>query len=69
MLDYQIIVILFLVNMLLGILMIGFIESIIKKHKAEKKAFDELVRENKQLKDKIYRLKFNAELRGLKLDD
>lgn len=69
MLDYQIIVILFLVYMFLSIIMIGFIESIIKKHKTKKKAFDELVRENKQLKDKIYRLKFNAELRGLKLDD
>ena len=69
MLDYQIIVILFLVYMLLSIIVIGLIDLAIKKHKARKKAIYELVRENKRLKDKIYSLKFQAELRGVKLYD
>ena len=68
MLNYQIAVILFFIGLLLSITVIGLIEMAIKKRKAKKAAFAELVRENKQLKDKIYRLKFNAELRGLKID-
>jgi hypothetical protein len=69
MLDYQIIVILFFALLLLSIIVIGLIESAIKKHKAKKEAVAQLVRENKQLKNKIYSLKFRAELRGLKIDD
>lgn len=69
MLDYQIMVILFFVCLILSTLVIGLIESAIMKHKAKKEAFAKLVRENQCLKDKIYRLKFNAELRGLKLND
>lgn len=69
MLDYQIAVIIFFALLLLSILVIGLIESAIKKHKAKKEAVAQLVRENKQLKNKIYSLKFRAELRGLKIDD
>lgn len=69
MLDYQIIVVSFLVYMFLSIIVVGLIASAIKKRKARKEAFAKLERENQQLKGKIYRLKFNAELRGLKIDD
>ena len=68
MLDYQIAVIIFFVSFILSIIVIGLIEEAIKKYKAKKKAFAELVRENKRLKDKIYSLKFQAELRGVKID-
>lgn len=67
--DYQIIVILFFLFMIISTILIGFIESRIKKHKAKKEYFENLIRENKRLKDRIYRLEFNAELRGLKIDD
>ena len=69
MLDYQIAVIIFFALLLLSIIVVGLIEEAIRKHKAKKNYFAELERENKQLKDKLYRLKFNAELRGLKIDD
>jgi len=69
MLDYQIMVILFFVCLILSTLVIGLIDSAIMKHKAKKEAFAELERKNKQLKDVIYRLKFNTELRGLNIDD
>ena len=69
MLDYQIAVIIFFAWLLLSIIVVGFIEKLIKKHKAKKKYFENLIKENKQLKDKLYRWKFNAELRGLKIDD
>jgi len=68
MLDYQIAVIIFFVCFLLSIIVVGLIEEAIKKHKAKKQAFAELVRENKRLRDKIHSLKFQAELRGLKID-
>ena len=67
--DYQIIVILFFVYVFVSLIVGELIEKAIKKHKAKKKAHAELVRENKQLKDKLYRLKFNAELRGLTIDE
>lgn len=69
MLDYQIAVIIFFALLLLSIMVVGSIEEAIRKHKAKKKYFENLIKENQQLKDKIYRLKFNAELRGLKIDD
>lgn len=69
MLDYQIICVCLLSCLLIPLIVGGLIETAIKKHKAKKEAFAKLVRENKQLKDKIYRLKFNAELRGLRIDD
>lgn len=69
MLDYQIIVISFLGALLLSIIVVGSIEEAIRKHKAKKEYFEKLEKENEQLKEKIYRLKFNAELRGLKIDD
>ena len=69
MLDYQIAVIIFFALLLLSIIVVGSIEEAIRKHKAKKKYFENLIKENQQLKDKIYRLKFNAELRGLKIDD
>lgn len=69
MFDYQIAVILFFVYMLLSIIVTILTKSAIKKHKAKKEILAELVKENKQLKDKIYRLRLNAELRGLKIDD
>ena len=68
MLDYQIAVIIFFALLLLSIVVVGLIETAIKKHKAKKEYFKNLIKENKQLKDKIYKLKFNAELRGLKID-
>lgn len=68
MLDYQIAVIVFFAGLFLSTLVIGLIESAIKKHKAKKEYFENLIKENKQLKEKNYRLKFNAELRGLKID-
>lgn len=69
MLDYQTSVIIFFASFLLSIIVIGLIESAIKKHKAKKEAFAALVRENKWLRYKLYSLKFQAELRGLKIDD
>jgi hypothetical protein len=69
MLDYQIAVFVFFAGLFLSTLVIGLIESLVKKHKAKKQYFENLIKENKQLKEKIYRLKFNAELRGLKIDD
>ena len=69
MLDYQIAVIIFFALLLLSIIVVGLIEEAIRKHKAKKKYFEKLEKENEQLKDKIYRLKFNAELRGLKIDE
>lgn len=69
MLDYQIAVVLIFVGLLISITVIGLIGSAIKKHKAKKEAFAALVRENKQLRYKLYSLKFQAELRGLKIDD
>lgn len=69
MLDYQIFFILFFLLMFVSILVVGSIDEAIKKHKAKKQYFENLIKENKQLKEKIYRLKFNAELRGLKIDD
>lgn len=66
--DYQIAVIIFFALLLLSIVVVGLIETAIKKHKAKKEYFENLIKENKQLKDKIYKLKFNAELRGLKID-
>jgi hypothetical protein len=69
MLDYQIAVIIFFALLLLSIIVVGSIDEAIKKYKAKKEYFENLIRENKQLKEKIYRLKFNAELRGLKIDD
>lgn len=68
MLDYQKIVISFFLFMFVSIIVVGLIELAIKKHKAKKQYFENLIRENRQLKEKIYRLKFNAELRGLKID-
>ena len=68
MLDYQIAVIIFFVSLILSVIVVGLIEEKIKKDKAKKEAFAELVRENKRLRDKIYSLKFQAELRGLKID-
>lgn len=68
MLDYQKAVIMFLASFILAVLVIGFVESRVKKHKAKKEAYAKLEKENKMLKDKIYRLRFNAELRGAKLD-
>lgn len=68
MLDYQIAVIIFFALLLLSIVVVGLIESAIKKHKAKKEYFENLINENKLLKEKIYRLKFNAELRGLSID-
>ena len=68
MLVYQKVVILFLGIFILSILVNGLIESAIKKHKAKKEAISKLEKENQQLKDKLYTLKFQAELRGLKLD-
>ena len=68
MLDYQKAVIMFLVCFVLAVLVIGFVESRAKKHKAKKEAYAKLEKENKQLKDTIYRLRFCEELRGVKLD-
>ena len=68
MLDYQKVVVVFFVCFLLSIMLIGLIGSAIKKHKAKKEYFAKLERENEQLREKIYRAKFNAELRGLKID-
>ena len=64
MLDYQKIVIAVFIGLILSTLIIGLIE----KNKANKEYIAELERKNEQLREKIYRLKFNAELRGLKID-
>ena len=66
--DYQIAVITFLGCMLFSIIIFGLIEKAIKRHRAKKEAYAQLERKNKQLEDKIYRLKFQAELRGVNLD-
>ena len=66
--EYQLVTIIFLVGFLLSVLVIGLIESAIKKHKTKKQAIAELEKENKRLKDKLYSIKFQAELRGFKLD-
>ena len=63
--DFQIGFFVFLACFILATIIIGLIE----KHKAKKKAFAALVKENKQLKDEVYRLKFNAKLRGWNIDD
>ena len=66
--DYQIAVITFFVCMLASIIIFGLIDKAVKRHRAKKEAYAELERKNKQLEDKIYRLKFQAELRGVNLD-
>lgn len=68
MLDYQIAVIIFFAYLLLSLIVGSLIGKAIKKHKAKKETIAKLVKENQRLQDKIYRLKFNAELRGLKID-
>ena len=67
--DYQKIVIIFFVCLLIATIAVGVVETAIEKSKEKKKAFNKLVRENKQLKDKIYTLKFQEELKGLRIDD
>lgn len=69
MLDYQIAVIIFFVCLLLSIVVVGLIEEAIKKHKEKKRFIEELIKENKQLKHKLYTYKFQAELRGLHIED
>ena len=64
--DYQKIVIIFFGCILMATIAVWLVETAIEKSKERKKAFNELVRENKQLKDKIYTLKFQEELRKLK---
>lgn len=68
MLDYQIAAIIFFALLLLSIVVIGLIETAIKKRKAEKEAFAKLARENQHLKDRLYSLKFQAALRGVNID-
>ena len=68
MLDYQIAVFVFFAGLFFSWLVIGLIESLVKKRKAKKAYVAEIERENRQLKDRIYKLKFNAELRGLEID-
>ena len=53
MLDYQKAVIMFLACFVLSVLVIGFVESRIKKHKEKKEAFAKLERENKLLKEML----------------
>ena len=66
--DYQLATIIFLVGFILAVLVIGLIELAINKHRAKKQAIAELEKENKRLQDKLYSIKFQAELRGLNLD-
>ena len=68
MFDYQKIFVLCFVIWFLSMILVALIESVIKKHKAKKKAFAELVKENQRLEEKIYSLKFQAKLRGVNLD-
>lgn len=66
--DYKLVVF-FLVYMFAVLFLIGLMAEAIKSYKAKKREHAELVKENKRLKDEIYRLKFNLKLRGLKIDD
>lgn len=68
MISYQLAVLLILVVIILSVLVIGLIESIIKRHKAKKDAFAELERENKMLKNQLYAIKYRAKLKGVDLD-
>lgn len=68
MVTYQIAVILFLIGFILSVLIIGSVESVIKKRKAKKQAIAELEKENKALRNELYALKFRAKLKGVDLD-
>ena len=68
MVTYQIAVILFLIGFILSVLIIGSVESVIKKRKAKKQAYKDLERKNKVLENELYGLKFRAKLKGVDLD-
>ena len=68
MLDYQIAVILFFALWLLSVGVIALIELAIKKHKAKKEAFAELIRENEMLKRKLNFLELQTELKEVHRD-
>ena len=65
---YQVLVIGFFVYMLLSLIVTELIVRGIKNRKAKKQAFADLVYENRQLKNEVYSLKFQAKLRGDSLD-
>ena len=66
--DYQKAVILFFVFWLLSIVVIGLIESAIKKHKAKKEAFAKLARENETLKKRLSFFELQTELKEVHRD-
>ena len=68
MISYQLAVLLILVVIILSVLVIGLIESIIKRHKAKKDSYAELEKENKLLKNQLYAIKYRAKLKGVDLD-
>ena len=65
---YQIFVIGFFAYTFLSLIVTELIVRGIKKRKAKKQAFADLVYENRQLKNEVYSLKFRAKLRGDSLD-
>ena len=68
MISYQLAVLLMLVVIILSVLVIGIVESIIKRHKAKKDSYVELKKENKMLKNQLYAIKYRAKLKGVDLD-
>ena len=68
MITYQLAFFCIMAVLILSVLLIGLIETVVKKHKAKKQVIAELEKENKRLQDKLYSIKFQAELRGLNLN-
>ena len=66
--DYLILVILFFALWLLSVGVIALIELAIKKRKARKEAFAELVRENEMLKRKLNFLELQIDLKEVHRD-
>ncbi len=64
MISYQIAVGYVIFSMILAVLITGFAEELIKRHKEKKQERSDIIRENKQLKRKIQAIKLMAELKG-----
>ena len=67
MISYQIAVGYVIFSMILAVLITGFVEELIKRHKEKKQEQADIIRENKQLKRKIQAIKLMAELKGVDL--
>ena len=65
---YQISVFIMLGSLILSVLIVGFIEELIKRHKRKKQYIKHLERENKMLNNKIKATQLIAELKGWDLD-